>query len=201
MIALALIDQTKLRRPIFVLNIVNLFLASSRAMIFAILRSGPFQGFAQEFLGAPGVDADIFEGLVIFGVLIQLFLYASIIATLGLQVRVVFSTTKTKRWQRCITIILSIAGLVLLGFESAYVVFYIMFVLAEEPVPVWVITTVRVLFIVFVGTCSLAFLYKLATAIHQRRRIGIAKFGPLQILFIMSCQCLIAPRKSAFLLN
>jgi pheromone alpha factor receptor len=160
-----------------------------------IIVSGSFQSFAQEFLGAPASDGNIFECLVIGGIIFQLLLYMSIIATLGLQVQVVFSVTKGERWQLFITIILSITGFALFAFELAYCVFFINFVVAQNPVPV---TAVRVLFVVFVDMCSLVFLYKLGIAIRQRRRIGIAKFGPLQILFIMSCQCLVAPRKSIF---
>lgn len=198
MIAHALIDQTKLRRPIFILNMVNLFLASSRAIVFAIIVSGSFQNLAQEFLGAPASNGNIFEGLVIVGIVFQLLLYMSIIATLGSQVQVVLSAAKGERGQQFLTMILSIVGLVLFVFESAYCVLFIIFVVSEKPVPVWVIIAVRVLFSVFVGICSIVFLYKLGIAIRQRRRIGIAKFGPLQILFIMSCQCLIVPRKSTF---
>ena len=45
--------------------------------------------------------------------------------------------------------------------------------------------------------CCLIFLYKLFNAIRQRRRMGFQSFGPLHILFIMFCQCLVIPRMSS----
>ena len=188
LIALAVIDRSRLRRPIFIFNMMSLFLVFVRAVISAVLTAGPFGGFAQVFLGAPIRYGYLEAVLSILCWIAQIFLYTSITATLGLQVRAAFSGTK--RGRLFIKIALSLAAVVLLAFEITYGVFYCQAVVQNTPTPNWVLTTVRVLFVIYVGSCSLAFIYKLAIAIRQRRRIGITKFGPLQILFIMSCQCL-----------
>ena len=127
---------------------------------------------------------------------VQTVLYCTIVATLALQVRVVFSATP--RTQRIITIIVSVAGSLLVALELTEGIFYIIIVFSGEPIPQWVITTTGIFFPTFVGLCSLTFLFKLALTIFQRRNAGITKFGPLQILFIMSCQCLVVPRNSLF---
>jgi len=51
----------------------------------------------------------------------------------------------------------------------------------------------RIYFCTFVGVSCLVFLYKLAITIYRRRKMGIKKFGPLQIIFIMFSQCLVIP--------
>lgn len=37
------------------------------------------------------------------------------------------------------------------------------------------------------------FITKLAFALHQRKKLGLGKFGPMQIIFIMGCQTLFIP--------
>lgn len=37
------------------------------------------------------------------------------------------------------------------------------------------------------------FITKLAFALHQRQKLGLGKFGPMQIIFIMGCQTLFIP--------
>ena len=189
---IALQERTKLRRPIFLLNILSLFLVSLRGIVSVIILNGPFVGMEQMFLGVNAQYANIASGLVIISAFIQLFLYASILATLTLQVRVIFSGTR--RNEKIITIILSAVAMVLLGFELGYVVLYLINIFEGVLVPQWVVTTIEIFFVIFVSICSLTFLFKLAVTIRRRRSVGVTKFGPLQILFIMSCQCLVAPR-------
>ena len=40
---------------------------------------------------------------------------------------------------------------------------------------------------------STVFVTKLAFALNERRKLGLAQFGPMQIIFIMGCQTLIVP--------
>jgi pheromone alpha factor receptor len=196
MLFVAVSDRTKLRRPIFLLNILSLFLVSLRGILAAALQTGPFEGFAQVFLDVEAPNGDIVAGLVIVHTLIQLALHASILATLTLQVRVMFSATK--RIQKIVTIVMSIAAIVLLSLELSYCVIFITFSVNNSEVPLWMELTIRNFFIIFVSGCSLCFLLKLALTIRQRKGVGIIKFGPLQVLFIMSCQCLVGPRNLPF---
>ena len=86
MMALVLADRTKLHRPIFQLNMLSLFFVSCRGILQGIALAGPFSGLAQYFLGLPISNGNIFLGLLIAKALIQPLLYASILATLILQV-------------------------------------------------------------------------------------------------------------------
>jgi len=196
LIALAVHDRAKLCRPIFLLNILSLTLVSLRGIVGSILLTGPFAGMAQIFLGAPARYGAVAEGLFFVFVVVQAALYSAIVATLTLQVLVVFSATP--RTRRVITIILSVAGTLLVALQLVEGVFDIMGSFTGQLTPQWVITTFKIFFPSFVGLCSLIFLFKLALSISQRRNAGITKFGPLQILFITSCQCLVVPRISMF---
>lgn len=44
---------------------------------------------------------------------------------------------------------------------------------------------------------SLVFCCKLGYAIHQRRKMGMTQFGPMQVIFVMGCQTLFVPGKTA----
>jgi hypothetical protein len=120
------------------------------------------------------------------------FLYASILVSLLLQVRVIFAAER--RHQLLITIFLSFIGLVEMGLQIAFQVGFIIgrvnktFMFTE-----WLYLANSIVFIIFVGISCILFLYKLRTAILRRRQMGFKKFGPLDILFIMFAQCLVIP--------
>jgi pheromone alpha factor receptor len=190
-----LTDAKKMRRPIIVLNLVSLILFEIRALMNTIELCAPFfTGIGETFIGAVAqytINPYIANTLALF---VQPFLYMSIIASLILQVRVVFSSEIFVR--KILTIFLCLFGSVLLAFEIAYCVYNIIANFQQAVTvnePAWLYPVTEDLFLTFLGISSLIFLYKLGITIRMRRRLGLKRFGPLQILFIMSAQCLVIP--------
>lgn len=53
---------------------------------------------------------------------------------------------------------------------------------------------------IFVASAMSVFVWKLAHALKNRRNLGVVKFGPMQVIFIMGAQTMIAPGKLPCLL-
>jgi pheromone alpha factor receptor len=193
MMFLGLQDPAKLRRPIFLLNAFGLFFVSFRGILQNIALCGPFYGFEQYFLAAPVRHQNVFINLLIIKTIIQIFLYVSILATLILQVRLTFSASR--RNKIFITVILVLIATTILGLELIYGVWEVLGFTTNKVPPTWFVRVSGILFITFLVTCSLMFLYKLGRAIRQRKILGTTRFGPFQVLFIMNCHCLVVPGK------
>jgi pheromone alpha factor receptor len=195
-VLLLLTDAKKLRRPIMLLNAVTLILFCIRSLAALAVGLTPYYiNIGEFFLGAVAqYDVNVNAGGVVT-VLIQPVLYATIMASLILQVRVVFGPEPRVRF--LVTIFLSAYAAVLTAFQITYAVYVMIYLVKMLPVseePAWLYPLTKILLLVFLGISSLIFLYKLAMTIRMRRRLGLTRFGPLQILFIMSVQCLVIPR-------
>ncbi|QSL65913.1 hypothetical protein MERGE_003050 [Pneumocystis wakefieldiae] len=57
----------------------------------------------------------------------------------------------------------------------------------------WPYTAARISFAFSIFIGCIVFIYKLLVTIYRRHKMGVKEFGPLQIIFIMSCQTLIIP--------
>jgi pheromone alpha factor receptor len=185
----ALQNRSRLRRPIFVLNLLGLSFTLCRGVVNSMLLS--MGSIVLTFLNVPPQDEVTTFGLIILNVLSQLFLYSCILATLILQIHAVLSENKTI--QTRILVASSVTALFLTSLQVVRCVFTIRYTSTGIMEPSWVDTTFSILFVCFVSGCSIILLYKLSLAIRQRKRLGITKFGPFQILIISSCQCLVAP--------
>jgi pheromone alpha factor receptor len=189
-----LTTREKAKRPIFILNVLSLFLLLFRAIICTIIECANYQhGIGEYFLAALAqYNTASFAPSIMLGVLNPL-LYASMLSSLVLQVRVVFAAEPTT--QRILTAGMSVAAFVIFAFGVTFNAFFIKMQVDAIPIAEsgWVYNVVRIGIIIFVGISCLLFLYKLAVTIRRRQRMGFQKFGPLQILFIMFGQCLIVP--------
>lgn len=184
----------KIRKPIFLLNLANLFLVAFREICLIIVQCASYLGVGQTFLGAfaqyPRTtwSPDIMSGILAVPI------YACIMASLVLQVRVVFAAEPRTRF--IFTLVGTLATLVMMGLILPWLIFSIEVVLRErDTLPMWLYTTFRIYFVAFVGVACLIFLYKLGFTIYRRRKMGmnVNRFGPLQIIFVMFCQCLVVP--------
>jgi len=194
-ILVPLTPADKRRQPIFLLNIASLFLIVFRSVVAVILCCASYRGFGQQVLGATaGYGPGTWAPSIIAALLFPPF-YATVTASLILQVRVVLTVHPKTR--RAVTIFLSLAASVLVAFDATYIVYAIW--IQYKPnliIPAWIYKTTRIFFISYVGVACLIFLYKVAVTIRRRVRMGmeIRQFGPLQILFAMFAQCLVVPR-------
>ena len=115
--------------------------------------------------------------------------------SLVLQVRVVFAAEPETR--TIFTILGAIAVTVLTGMVTAWVIINIRYVFLESTaLPFWLYTAYKIIFCSFVGIGCFIRLSKLGFRIYRRPKMGmnINQFGPLQIIFVMFCQCLTVPR-------
>jgi len=187
----------KIRKPIFLLNIATLFLVAFREILIIVILCAPYNGLGEIFLGARAQYSPTMWAANILQTIIAVPIYATIMISLILQVRVVFAAEPKTR--TIFTIFGALAVLVQTGFNMYWLVLNCECDLNVDcqGLPLWVYNTLRIFFCSFVGVACLIFLYKLGITIYRRHKMGmdITHFGPLQIIFIMFTQCLIVPRK------
>jgi len=191
------LDRKKARRPIFILNFAALFFVCLKALLAVC-------GFCSRWAYGIGeywftLDRQYNGTNILFintlTLISQLLYYPFIMASLILQVRVVFAAEpKTRLF---ITGLLTVTAMLVYGSMFAYVVWILELVYGNAGTfnnftklfQIWSIGL-----IVFVGLCCVLFLYKLLVTIQRRRGMGFQSFGPLHVLAIMFGQCLIVPR-------
>ena len=194
-ILLLLTNREKARRPIFILNFLALFFLCFRSICFLVMFGSVIQGIGEGWIGAVAqYPMSLYAPQIMQGVLTPI-IYALMLFSLVLQVRVVFAAEPAT--QKLITVIGSLAALFLVGlgwYLCAQLIEAIIFNINVESN--WTYNCLRIGIMIFVGVSCLLFLYKLAVAIRRRKRMGFKKFGPLQVLFIIFAQCLVLPRTS-----
>ena len=186
----------KIRKPIFLLNVAGLFFVAFRSILALIIACASYQGVGQTFLNGIAQYPRATWTPNVVGTILAYLVYGCNMASLILQVRVVFAAEPLTR--KIITWFGTIAAVVEMGLILAWLVFVNKFTLRiPETLPLWLYKTYRIYFVCFVGVSCLIFLYKLGFTINRRRKMGMnaTQFGPLQIIFVMFCQCLIVPRK------
>jgi len=189
-VLIALTHRERRRQPIYLLNLISLFLITFRAIVNLIIATASYRGVGQIFLGGraqygPGTWApSVISGLL------QPFLYSTILASLILQIHVVFGSEPLTR--RTLTIVLTVAAVVLVVLVTTFAVYQTIIQFKSISMPRWLFKVIRIYFVVFVGITCLIFLYKLAMAIRRRKRMG-QPANPLQIFFVFSCQSLVVP--------
>jgi pheromone alpha factor receptor len=197
-VLMLLTDRKKARRPIFILNFVCLILNTARNIIaISIVCSQYYYGLGEYFLAAVAqYPLRLYATPNVIEIIFNIILYACILASLILQVRVVFSAEP--RTQLVITVILVMGALLAQSCWMAFEIQILQILFGSNPVDENVAPTlykiVKIIFIIFVGIACLLFLYKLFVTVKCRRRLGLQSFGPLHIVLIMCGQCLVAPR-------
>jgi pheromone alpha factor receptor len=194
-VLLLLTDRKKLRRPIYILNLTSLILYTFRSILQMITMCGVAGNFGEFFMGAQAQLTTAAYWPQITDYAINPFLYACIVSSLVLQVRVVFAAEPTT--QKIVTGILFLGGVGIVVLEFIFcisaIVSYARDPLQDNSLIDTLFPIIKEYFVTYVGVSCLIFLYKLAITILRRRKMGIKKFGPLQIIFIMFSQCLVIP--------
>ena len=199
-VLLLVTPAAKIRKPIFLLNLVSMFLVTVREVLLTVFNTASYVGVGQNFLnGLAQYPLSVWTVNELAGI-VAVPIYALIMISLLLQVRVVFAAEPKTR--KIFTIVGAIAITVQTGINMAWLVFVTncgIYGLCAT-LPIWLYSTLRIFFCSYVGVACLIFLYKLGFTIYRRRKMGmnIKQFGPLQIIFVMFCQCLVVPRKSSF---
>jgi pheromone alpha factor receptor len=205
-VLLILIDRKKARQPIYLLNFVCLLLNTTRSIVvISVCCSQYIYGIGEYFLAAVAqYPFSLYATPNVIGIIFNMIMYACILASLVLQVRVIFSGEP--RTQLIVTVILAFGALLTQSCWMAFEIKLIQGLFGVDPaadhnaLPT-LDEIVRIIFLIVVSITCLLFLCKLLVTINRRRRMGFQSFGTLHILFIMVGQCLVIPRKRNFSIN
>jgi pheromone alpha factor receptor len=197
-VVLILSKPEKRRTPIFILNLLALAFQFTRMVLVCILYNGPAFTIEVVFLGTNVMVSDTALSPSYIDPFFTIAWYIVVIASLVLQVRVVFGVEQKLR--NFLAFALSLLGLATLGFVTADSIDVLKGNINKsgntDPWDVWVGLTGRILWTITVGVSSLIFVSKLMYLIFRRRKMGFKGFGPLHIIVIMGAQCLFVPRMS-----
>ena len=195
LVALLLLTKPEKRRSsIFLVNTTTLALNIVRTVLHCVYFTGPFSDvyayFSQDYSRIPrsatatSVTTTVFEVLVL--TLVEI--------SLCLQVRVVCVTLRDA-YQHVILAFSCLIGLTAIGFRMAYMVENsIAIVNFESETPLlWLGKVSTVVTATSICWFCVVFVTKLGFALHQRRKLGLGQFGPMQIILIMGCHTLIIP--------
>lgn len=182
------------RTLIYVLNMLALIFNLVSAIVLCIYVAGPFQNpyayFADDFSMVP---RSAYANSIV-GSVVKVMQLACLEASLILQVNtLLFTTSRYRRW---VLVALGVAiGLTTTSLSFAVMVYNCKNIMNLESGlslqaladAANVSTTISICFFFVIFTA------KLGHALKQRRILGIRKFGPLQIIFIMSLQTMVIP--------
>lgn len=195
-VLLIVADKKKARHPVFVLNFLALFFLCIKGII-------NLAGECSQW--AYGVGEVLFQtqaqyastsvlGINTLFLLLDLIIYPLVLASLILQIRIVFAATPQTRL--FVTLFLVAGALFMYSTLFADTV-WLLQLLYGSPQSFNNFTLVfnmyNISFVVFVGICSFLFIYKLVVTIQRRKSMGFKSFGPLHVLAIVFGQCLIVP--------
>ncbi|PGH09479.1 pheromone alpha factor receptor [Blastomyces parvus] len=194
-IMLALLTQAEKRRlPVFSLNISALVMNFARLLCmtiyFTTAFNNPYAFFAGDYSQVPGsAYADSILGIVFTTILVICMEFSLVI-----QTQVVCTTLPEIQRYLLLAVSLVIA-LLAIGFRMGLMVensIAIMHASDFRPF-IWLQSASNIT--ITISTCffSAIFIAKLGYALVTRRRLGMTRFGAMQVMFIMSCQTMVIP--------
>ena len=197
LVMLALLTKAEKRSsPIFILNCLSLIFNIIRNVLSCLYFTGPFSEiyayFGQDYSRVPtsayatSITATVFTFLLLVCVEISLLLQVQVVCLTILQI------------YRQIIFALSLSvGMLAIGFRLALVVLN-----SEATVSLtyltpltWLASAANITTTLSICWFCSVFVAKLGFALYQRRKLGLRRFGPMQIIFIMGCQSLFIPGK------
>lgn len=181
----------KRKAPIFIFNLLALALVIIRSVLQILYFTGGWYSFfafyAYYFDDVPRRD----YAISIAAPVMALLLHMCIMTSLVLQVRVVYSSNPRAR--QVMTLISVLIALTSVGFFLAVTIQNAQATMKAEGYDSWVYNTSRALLAATICFFSAVFVTKLGMAIRQRRILGLERWGPLQVIFVMGCQTLLVP--------
>lgn len=195
-VLLLLTKPDKRASSIFIVNVSSLALNIIRNVLLCLYYTGPFTETYAFFSGdfsrvhrgdyAASVTASVFTFLVLVCVEISL----------CLQTRVVCVTMR-QLYRRIILAASIVIALLAIAFRLALCIENSIYIVhAEVEGPLYeLVSAANITQSISICWFCTVFVTKLAFALNERRKLGLAQFGPMQIVFIMGCQTLIIPGK------
>ena len=198
LVILALLTKADKRTsPVFVLNALSLAFNVIRNTLQCLYFTGPFSEtyayFAGDYSRVPVSAYAISITATVFTVLLLI----SIEISLLLQVQVVCVTLRYV-YRRAILVLSINIALVAIGFRLAQCILNSEATvnLANLYPLVWLFSATNITTSISICWFCAVFTAKLGFALYKRRQLGLRRFGPMQIIFIMGCQTLVIPGKS-----
>jgi pheromone alpha factor receptor len=199
-VLLLLTAPSKHRSPVFVANVAALACNVIRGVFKCVYLDSHMMDIYAQLTGdtqrIKPVDYGVSVAEAVFTWLTLLFVLASLL----IQVRTVLLTLPS-RWRRGVLVFLSLLGLATLALQMQETVVNIELILAfsalaeNDPVLLRAMAMSMASMSVFV----LIFTAKLGVAMVRRRRVGVKRFGAMEVLIIMGCQTLVVPSKSSYI--
>ena len=195
LVVLVLLTKSDKRSsPIFVLNTLALALNFVRNLLQCLYFTGPFSEtyayFAQDYSHVPtsayatSITATVFTFLLL----------VCVESSLLLQTHVVCLTLRTL-YRRGIFVLSVIIALTAIGFRLALCVLNSEYIVTLQYISSldWLASATNITTSISVFWFCAVFVTKLGFALQQRKKLGLRRFGPMQIIFIMGCQTLTIP--------
>lgn len=202
LLALLITKPDKRRSLIFILNAVALVLVITRGIVSSVVFSGTFYNWYRLQTYYYGGDIAPAQAASFAGELIDFMLVFTLELSMVLQVRIVCCTLDAV-WRNTINIINIAMALAEVGTRFALMILVtnwnILHVGQETKQQFRRLgklgQATDIVFVVNIAIAAIIFCAKLGLAIRSRRSMGMTKFGPMQIIFIMACQTMLTPRK------
>lgn len=195
LVALLLLSKPDKRgTSIFVVNALSLTFNIIRTVLFSVYFTSPFSEFyayfGQDYSRVPRHVYATSVASTVF----QLLTLVAVEVSLCLQMRVVCVTLR-KIYQQGLLVISTLIALIAIGFRTALMIENCQYIVATLPEDklAWLNSTSNITASVSICWFCLVFVIKLGLALDQRRKLGVGRFGPMQVIFIMGCQTLIVP--------
>jgi pheromone alpha factor receptor len=193
-ILLMLTPPGKRRSPVFILN--STALVSNIAWLVSSLVFFSTQWFEIYNIATgdfSNVSTSAYANAVI-QCISENIMFAAIYGSLGLQVNVIFTGTREiYRWMVLASTL--IVSLVSYGFHLAQWVYNMEDIMSSQSNAnfEWLQNINTIMITATICFFSAIFAIKLGYAMRRRRRLGVRGFGPMQVIFIMSCQTMVLP--------
>jgi pheromone alpha factor receptor len=193
-VVLLLTQADKRKSPMFILNTLSLALSFIRSLLQSLYFHSGFSEiyayFSQDYSRVPRTD----YATSITADVLTLLLLISVQCSLTLQTQV--TTTTLKRLYRILLILFSILmALLAIGFRLTLSVVNAQAILSAAAFNdyAWLVSATNITTTVSICFFCTVFASKLGYALHQRRKLGLRQFGPMQVIFIMGCQTMVIP--------
>ncbi|KAG4306027.1 hypothetical protein PORY_000015 [Pneumocystis oryctolagi] len=190
--------REKAKTLLFFLNIGGLTAVFIRACLQCAYLSGTWTSYSVQFLGEFELLSQSDFYISVIASCMPIFIILFIELSLLTQIRVIYATHK--KLQTFLTIIFSIMTIIVITFWVISAVQNSVAILSQTHFgnrgiwgAPWPYTAARISFAFSISTGCIIFVLKLFSAIYRRHKMGLKEFGPIQIIFIMSCQTLIIP--------
>lgn len=194
LVLLLLTRSEKRKSSIFIINAACLLFNLIRCILASSFTTStlqhPYAQLIQDFTRVTKVDLATMVAANTFTMIVTILIMVS----LSMQVWVVCVTTAPIH-RTMIMFSTTIVALVAIAWKGVYCIINIRETLAHRSTQAfgWALQGSYITQAAAICLYSFIFTYKLGHAIHQRRKLKMPKFGPMQIVFIMGCQTMIIP--------